>query len=173
MGRLVGLFGVRGELKLDLRVGDRPTAAVGGSMRVLHEDGRAETVTVRSLRPHAGRWLVAFEGIMGADAAQPYVGASVVVRKDELPPLAEGEYYDHQLVGCMLVDTGPEGSGAERSLGVIARIEHWPASDVLVLESGAMVPLVRAYQPRIDLAERRVVMALPPGLIDPSQGEQA
>ncbi|TAM74248.1 16S rRNA processing protein RimM [bacterium] len=171
-GRFVGLFGVRGELKLELLIGERPAFAVGEQVRLRAADGAALLPVVSSLRPHAGRWLVAFDGALDPDAAQRYVGARVLVSREDLPPLGDGEYYDHQLIGCTVVDAA-ECEGDGRVLGSVVRVEHWPASDVLVLEGGAMVPLVGAYEPVIDVAARCIRMSLPAGLIDPSQGERA
>ena len=166
------MFGVRGELKLDLSVGSRPAAAIGEPLELVLADAARKSAVVRSLRPHGGRWLIAFEDAVDADAAQAYVGARVVTRAAGLPPLGAGEYYDHDLVGCAVYDDAADGaiSGAARALGPVARVEHWPASDVLILESGAMVPLVAGYAPRVDLAGRRITMTLPAGLIDPSRG---
>ena len=163
---------MRGELKLELLIGDRPTFAPGEQVQLRMAGGSVLSAVVSSLRPHAGRWLVAFDGALDPDAAQRYVGAHVLVRSGDLPPLGDGEYYDHQLIGCTLVDVA-EGEGGGRVLGSVVRVEHWPASDVLVLDGGAMVPLVHAYEPIIDVAARRITMSLPVGLVDPGKGEQA
>ncbi|TAM58935.1 16S rRNA processing protein RimM [bacterium] len=170
-GRIVGLFGIHGELKLQLLLGERPAFSAGERVRLRMPGGAALDVTARSLRPHAGRWLVAFDDAADPTAAQRYVGASVLAYAGELPPLGAGEYYDHQLVGCEVVDVA--AAGAARLLGPVERVEHWPASDILILRGGAMVPLVHAYEPVIDLDARRITLSLPVGLIDASAGERA
>ncbi|MDE2573387.1 MAG: 16S rRNA processing protein RimM [bacterium] len=169
-GRLAGLFGVRGELKLDVLTGDRTACAGGDTVRLLLAGGGQAVRVVRSLRAHGRRWLIAFEEAADANAASALIGARLIAHRDALPPLSAGEYYDHQLVGCALFDDAIGAPGGPGTVGVVARVEHWPASDVLVLEDGTLVPLVVGYEPRIDLGARRITMTLPPGLIDPRQG---
>jgi 16S rRNA processing protein RimM len=62
----------------------------------------------------------------------------------------------HQLVGAEVVDAG--GS----TVGRVTAVEANPASDLLVLDSGALIPLrfVLAHQ------HGRLEVDLPPGLLD-------
>ena len=46
-----------------------------------------------------------------------------------------------------------------RPLGVVAEVENLPANDVLVLDSGLLLPLVDACVLDVDLAARRVLVA--------------
>ena len=46
-------------------------------------------------------------------------------------------------------------------------VEHYPASDMLVVGEGrAMIPLVRDFIRAVDIEERRIVVVLPEGLLD-------
>jgi 16S rRNA processing protein RimM len=55
-------------------------------------------------------------------------------------------------------------------VGKIARIDHAPASDLLVVplpdERTALIPFVREIVPTVDLANQRVVIDPPGGLLD-------
>lgn len=55
-------------------------------------------------------------------------------------------------------------------VGEVTRIDHAPASDMLVLRRPegrtALVPFVKAIVPEVDLAGGRVVVDLPGGLLD-------
>ena len=68
-----------------------------------------------------------------------------------------GTLWVHELVGAAVVST----DGAE--LGVVAAVEANPASDLLVLEGGGLVPLrfVVAHEPGV-----AVVVDVPEGLFD-------
>jgi 16S rRNA processing protein RimM len=80
------------------------------------------------------------------------------------PPDDPDEFHDHQLVG-LRVETL---DGA--LLGSVARIDHAPASDLIVLaKTGggtALIPFVTAMVPAVDLAGGRVRVDLPEGLLD-------
>jgi len=95
---------------------------------------------------------------MTADDAERIIGGDLFADRDQAP-LAENEYFDADLIGCRLIQ-------GERSLGSIRAVHHYPAQDVLELENGALVPLVRAFVREIDLGAREVRVELPPGLVE-------
>ncbi|MEH0972783.1 ribosome maturation factor RimM [Micromonospora sp. CPCC 205546] len=145
-----------------------PGAAGDGSAAV-PEQGVAfrvpDELVVESARWHQERMLVAFEGIGDRDVAEALRGTLVGVDSaDVAPPEDPEEFHDHQLVGLAVVT--PQGD----RLGEVARIDHAPASDLLVLrrpEGGtALIPFVRAIVPEVDLAGGRVVVDPPAGLLD-------
>jgi 16S rRNA processing protein RimM len=166
-GRIAGVFGLRGELKLDASRVGADALAPGIAVRASLRDGTTRTLRVTSLRTHQGRPLIAFEGISDASAAAELVGATLALDRADVA-LASGEYFDDDLVGCTLVAP----SGAE--LGEVRAVEHYPAQDVLLVgPRRAMVPLVRAFVRGVDVAAKRITVELPPGLLDPSEAEEA
>ena len=88
-------------------------------------------LTIVSSRPHQGRWLVFFEGIVGREAAETWRG--VVLRGE--PIVDPGALWVHELIGSRVL----ERDG--RDHGVIVAVQDNPASDLMVLDSGALVPL--------------------------------
>lgn len=158
-GRVAGVFGLRGELKVAAsRIGEDALRA-GLEVRACLRDGVERTLRIRSLRRHQGRPLVAFEGFDDATAAAVLVGATLTIDRAAVE-LEPGEYFDDDLAGCALVDAG----GTE--LGRVAAVEHYPAQDVLLLEGGAIVPLVRAFVKSVDVQAKRILVDVPPGLLD-------
>lgn len=163
---MAGVFGLRGELKLVAsRIGE-DALAPGVSVRAQLPDHTSRSLRVRTLRLHKGRPLVAFEGVDDATAAEPLVGATLTVPRDEVA-LASDEFFDDDLVGCVLVDE------RGRALGEVVGVEHFPAQDVLLVgPQRAMVPLVRALIRAVDVDARRIVVDLPPGLLDDREAEE-
>ena len=175
-GRIAGVFGLRGELKVDpSRIGDDVLDA-GLAVRATLRDGSSRELRIRTLRHHKGRPLVAFEGVEDATAAEALVGATLTIDRDEVE-LGDDEFFDEDLVGCVLVDE------ATNALGDVVAVEHYPAQDVLVIalrqaqgDMGApqaMVPLVRAFVKAIDVASKRIVVDLPAGLLNSREADQA
>lgn len=166
-GRIAGVFGLRGELKVDpSRIGD-DALDVGLALHATLRDGTARALRIRALRRHKGRPLVAFEGIDDATAAEALVGATLAIDREAVE-LAADEYFDADLVGCTLID----GSG--NALGEVVAVEHYPAQDFLLVgPQRAMVPLVRAFVQHVDVPARRITVDLPPGLLDSAQADQA
>jgi 16S rRNA processing protein RimM len=160
VGRIVKAHGIRGEVVVEA-VSNRPERFSPGA--VLYDDDRP--MPVRRATPQGGpdpagrmsrpRWIVSFEGIDDRNTAERLRGT--VLSGD---PLDGGEDDDHlwvhELVGSELFDrTG-------RAFGRVTAVEANPASDLLVLESGHLVPMVFV----VDTAEGRVVIDPPAGLLD-------
>ena len=120
----------------------------------------ARDFEVRTARPLGGCAVLALAGIGSAEEARAWTGASVEVRRDELPPAGEDEYYWADLVGCDVVDV--EGG----AIGPVARVEGGPAHDWLViLRRGeeAFLPMVGEFIVTVDLPGRRIVASPPAG----------
>lgn len=163
VGRIVRPHGVKGEVVVEVRT-DEPQARYAVGARLQAEPLGGE-LTVLAQRPHQGRLLVIFEEVDSREAAEALRGVLLLVDSDVVaPPADPDEFHDHQLVG--LVAVTPAGE----PLGEVVRVDHAPASDLLVLmRSGgrtALVPFVAAIVPRVDLARGTVVVDAPPGLLD-------
>jgi 16S rRNA processing protein RimM len=102
-----------------------------------------------------GTFLVQFEGVDDRFAADRLHGVDLQAEELDLP----GTLWVHQLVGVTVRD----GDGNE--LGRVAAVEANPASDLLVLESGGLIPahFVTAHDP----AAGTVEVDIPDGLLDP------
>jgi 16S rRNA processing protein RimM len=169
---VVGVFGLRGELKVAAsRIGE-DALAPGLSLRATLADGSSRALRVRAMRSHQGRPLLSFEGVDDANAAAALVGATLAVERGAVE-LDEGEYFDDDLAGCVMVD--PHGT----ELADVIAVEHYPAQDVLIVaprgarERRAMVPLVRAFVKAVDVQAKRIDVELPPGLLDSGEAEEA
>jgi 16S rRNA processing protein RimM len=180
VGRIGKPHGIRGEVTVEVRT-DEPEQRFAPGVVLRTEPGATPPanpaagpgvvfqvppeLTVESARFHQGRLLVAFEGVLERDVAEALRGTMLLVDSADVdPPEDPEEFHDHQLVGLAVVT--PDG---ER-LGEVARIDHAPASDLLVLrrpEGGvALIPFVKAIVPEVDLAGGRVVVDPPGGLLD-------
>ena len=161
VGRIVKAHGIRGEVVVEA-VSNRPERFAPGA--VLHA-GEARAFIVRRATPQGGpdpvgrvsraRWIVSFEGVDDRNEAERLRGT--VLSGDPLANDTGGdELWVHELVGSELVD--PAG----RVLGRVAAGEANPASDLLVLESGHLVPMVFI----VEAGGGRVVVDPPAGLLD-------
>ncbi len=158
VGRIAGAFGVRGELKCDPTSAGR-TAILAGSALRCECGGETRAIRVTESRPHKNRLLLRIDGIDDAAAAAELCGAVLYAPRAEIA-LAEGEYLDDDLLGCAVV--GRDGT----SYGAVEGVEHFPASDMLVVRGG-MVPMVEAIVAEIDLSRRTIVIDPPAGLLEP------
>jgi 16S rRNA processing protein RimM len=80
-------------------------------------------------------------------------GATLAVRRDELPEPEPDAYYVFQLVGLTVEEEG----GAR--LGVVTDVSPAPANDALVLDSGLLLPLVESCVLEVDLEAGRILVS--------------
>jgi 16S rRNA processing protein RimM len=157
IGRISGTFGIRGELKCDPSNAGR-TLFIRGARLTLERDGADEVVELADVREHKGRLLVRLKGVDTANDAENYRSGVFFAPRGQLD-VGPGEYLDVDLVGCEVVDA----QGVSR--GRVSAVAHYPASDMLMV-GGRMLPMVRAFIRSIDIAAKRVVVDIPPGLLD-------
>ena len=111
------------------------------------EDGRE--IRVRASRPNGGRMLVAFEGVEDRNAAEVLRGLTLVVPRSSLPDLPPGEYWPHQLEGCVVV------TESGRTLGAITDVVANPAQDLWVAVDDAGTEIMVPAHPRGRRGRRR------------------
>ncbi len=163
VGRIAKVHGLRGEVVVDLtsdrteRV--RPGSVLRASVPPSGPDGPdALDLRVRSARPHLGRWLVTFEGRSDRSSVEHLRGRTLFG-----PPLeVEGVMWVHELVGTTVRTV----DGRRR--GVVESVESNPAADLLVLDSGALVPVVFVVEGPSD---GEVVVEVPDGLFELYEGD--
>ena len=147
VGRVTKAHGIRGEVLVDL-VTDRVERVAPGSVL----DTERGPLTVTSSRAHQGKWIVAFEGVPTRNDAEALRGTVLLAE----PLEDEDTLWVHDLVGAEVVET----DGTPR--GTVEAVQANPASDLLVLDGGALVPLTFV----VEHEPGRVVIDPPDGLFD-------
>lgn len=165
VGRIAKAHGVRGELAVDVRTDSPEQRFAVENVLVARVRGREDkTVTLQAVRGHGDRLLVRFDGVDDRTAADELRGALLLADTDDLPPIEDAdEYYDHELAGltAVLID------GTE--VGTVREVVHVPSGELLAIdrsEGETLVPFVQAIVPTVDVANGRVVLDPPEGLLD-------
>jgi 16S rRNA processing protein RimM len=148
VGRIVKAHGLRGQVQVDLWSDRVERLAVGTTL--LSERG---DLVVEAAAAHQDRFIVRFDRITTREEADDWRG--VVLSAPRLED--DSVIWIDQLFGAEVVDA----AGVRR--GVVVDVEANPASDLMVLDSGALVPLTFV----IDLQPNaRVVIDPPEGLFE-------
>lgn len=152
VGKIVRAHGLKGQVVVELWTNRSERLAPAALLAA----GVRDLKVVQSSRsaPSGGRerWYVSFEGVDDRDAAEKLRGE--VLRA---APIDEPDaLWVHELVGQEVFDA----SGV--SLGVVREVEANPASDLLVLDDGKLIPLTFV----IEATEGGLKVNLPEGLLD-------
>jgi 16S rRNA processing protein RimM len=147
IGRIVKPHGIRGEVIVALTTNRNERLAPGSVLAT--PTGSLEVVRAS---PHQGRWIVAFDGVDDRNRAEQLRATPLSAE----PIDDEGELWVHELIGAEIVDV------AGRVHGRVTSVEANPASDLLVLDDGRLVPLTFV----VSSSTGRVVVDVPAGLLD-------
>ncbi len=162
IGRIVGPFGIRGELKVFslTDIPDRFTTIDNlylGDERTPHQ--------IKSVRPYKGELVVMkLLGIDDATTAEKLRNQELYIPVDALATLPPDSYYQHDIIGLQVLLL----SGKE--VGTITDIMSAGGNDVYVINAAngkqVLVPAVKEFIKQVDLI--RHVMYIDPikGLLD-------
>jgi 16S rRNA processing protein RimM len=174
VGRLTKAHGLKGGIKLELYTDDPGRRFVPGAVFTLQVPADhawfGKTVELAELRWYNQQAVGFFKDVPDRDAAEALAKAILWIehtpgeQSDE-----EDAWYDHQLVGLAVVRDGVQ-------IGTIARLEHLPAQDLLIVKTPAgevMIPFVKAIVPSVDVSTGIVTITPPPGLLEELPDDEA
>jgi 16S rRNA processing protein RimM len=171
IGEIVGAFGVRGELKLEM-LSDHPEryarlkrVYLGGG-----PDGAKERheFEVQGARLHTAKRqaLMRLAGITSPEQADKLRGLLVQVPVNEAWPLEEGAYYEFQIIGLDVRTT------AGRELGKVTTILYLSSNDVYTVKASDptakeyLIPAIKDVIKEINLEGGYILIEPLEGLLD-------
>jgi 16S rRNA processing protein RimM len=148
VGRIAKPHGLAGQVVVDLVTNVSGRLEPGTSLSTT----AGPVLVVEASRPFGRRWIVSFEGIEDHAGAEGVRGWGLLA-----PPVNEpGALWVDELVGTPVFDQ--DG----RNLGTVASLVANPASDLLELEGGGLIPLVFV----VERTEGRITVDIPAGLLE-------
>lgn len=84
-----------------------------------------------AIRPDKGGAIARFAEIPDRSAAERARGTELTIARSAMPPLAEGEYYHHDLIGL------PAISSDGTALGTVVQVDNFGAGDILEIQRPA------------------------------------
>lgn len=128
LGKIGAVYGIKGWLKIHTFT-DEAEAIFDYSPWSLNLGEKTQLVTVTDWRKHNNGVIAKLDGFNDRDSAQRIVGMEIVVEKDSLPALPDGEFYWKDLIGMKVItDKGYD-------LGVVTDILETGSNDVLIVKA--------------------------------------
>ena len=160
VGKLRRPHGVHGEIIMDVLT-DFPERIHPGM--ILYTGPQRQPLRLHGLRWHGSAMLVEFDGYETPESVGELRNQYTCVPTADRPPLPEGEYYQHQLIGLKVVSEQGE------TLGSVSEILSTGANDVYVVrpEIGKeiLIPAVDDFVVAVDLERGELRVRLLPGLL--------
>lgn len=163
VGEVLGAYGIAGGVRVRPLTKDR---ARGRSLRdvlAVREGEEPRRLRVAAVREAEGTWLVTFEGISTREEAETLRGLTIAVMPAESPPLPEGTWYVHDIVGREVV--AEDGAVLGRVTGVVPT----GANDCWEIAGAAgelLFPALRDLVVSVPGGGGPITVRVPPGLLD-------
>ncbi len=138
LGRIVGLFGVRGWVKVFSYTEPRE-AVINYEGLLLARDGKWQPANVAEGQRHGKSVIARLEGVDDRDQAAALVGSELGLAREQLPEPEDGHYYWSDLIGLKVVRQ--DGT----ALGIIDAMLETGTHDVMLLkgEQERLIPFVK------------------------------
>jgi 16S rRNA processing protein RimM len=164
VGRVTKPHGIRGEVKIFPYSGEPANFRLFSHL-ILIDPESSQRVKRRILksRVQGNLAVLLLEGVTGRNESENIAGFEVWAREDDLPLLAENEFYWHEMVGKKVVCS--DG----RELGVITSLMAGGGHDILIVSGKGheyMIPARQEFLISQDEESGTVVVDLPPGLLE-------
>lgn len=117
---------------------------------------------VKTIQIRENRAIVHFENVDSIEEAERLKGLSLYLPLDKLTPLEEGQFYFHDVINFMIVDT----SG--RKIGKIINILELNGNDLFTVDhrgQEVLIPVQDDFIIKVDHDEGKIYMQLPEGLL--------
>jgi 16S rRNA processing protein RimM len=160
IGKILRTHGIRGKLRVLSLLESIDLFFSIEEVQIGGENEEINSFTIRSAGGHGNKAILELEGL-DLQRAGELIGKMVWVRRDQLPPLEEGEYYWADLVGMRVyLKDG-------HSIGIIEQIYNFGSSDIYVCKDGnreILIPATEEVIDRVDLEGKRMVIQEVEGL---------
>jgi 16S rRNA processing protein RimM len=152
LGRITGLFGVKGWVKV-YSYTDPREAVLNYRRWLLSEGDGWRAATVAEGQRHGKTIIARIDGCVDRDQAAELIGTEIAVPREELPETQKGQFYWSDLEGLRVV----RRDGTE--LGRVAYLLETGANDVMVVQGDKerLIPFATGEVVLdVDLADGRI-----------------
>jgi 16S rRNA processing protein RimM len=126
------------------------------------KDASRRELQIDDAWPHKSYVVLKFAGVDSISDAEPLVGCELQVPHSERAELEAGAAYVSDLIGCAVFDGRSE-------IGTIKDVRFGAGEAPLLVVAGKTeyeIPYAHEFLVRVDLARKRIEMALPEGLLE-------
>jgi len=148
-----GAHGTGGEVRVKSFTGDPLALKRYGALY----DKAGRSYRIKSLRPGKTVVIARLEGVDSRNAAEALNGTELFIDRSQLPEdLEEDEFYQEDLIGFAVIDENGE------KIGKVMAFFNFGGGDVVEItingRKNQLIPFSRAAVPRVDMAEKRMIV---------------
>ncbi|WP_318504736.1 ribosome maturation factor RimM [Bacillus sp. T3] len=166
VGKIVNTHGIKGEVRVISKTDFAEKRYKPGNHLFLFLDGSQEPLEliVKAHRVHKNFDLLTFEGYENVNEVEKLKNAIIKVPENQLGELDEGEFYFHEIVGCLVFTVHGE------EIGKVTEILTPGANDVWVIKPknggrDILIPYIEQIVKKVDVKEKIILIQPMEGLL--------
>jgi 16S rRNA processing protein RimM len=161
IGKIVGVFGVKGELKVFKMVEDVAYFEAGRRVMLKAQGEVLSSYTVKTVKPYKNILRIQFKEIPDRSAAEKRVGADVFIPRSALPETDADTWYWCDLIGLEVYKTD------NQYMGRVTSMIETGSNDVFVVTGDhgeTLLPAIASVVVDVDIESGRMLVDPPEGL---------
>jgi 16S rRNA processing protein RimM len=154
--------GVKGEIRLMPESGDPQRLLALRNVWIVADGEPPRAARIVGARPHSAVALVRFEGVSSPEEASRFVNAEIWADAADLPERGGDDFSIDEVLGSRLFD-------GDSLVGEVVGVSSGGGRDFFEVDVAGrreLVPAVKDWLIEMDRKGRRIVMRLPPGLLE-------
>ena len=155
LGAIVGVHGIRGEVKVKSFTENENNLTSYG---LLSDESGNRKFELKIIGHSKELLRVKVKGIEDRNAAESLIGTGLYIERTKLPATEEEEFYHTDLIGLMVLDS--QGN----KVGVVNALYNFGAGDLIEIKTTEnrleMLPFTKAFVPNINLKEGFIIVEM-------------
>ena len=155
LGAIVGVHGIRGEVKIKCFCEDEKHLTAYGALS--NENGDM-SLDIKIVGHSKDLLRAKIKGVEDRTTAEGYIGTGLYIERDKLPSLDEEEFYHADLIGLDVRNNQGE------SLGEVNAIYNFGAGDILEVKTKdgvlEMLPFNKTFVPTINIKDGYIIVEM-------------
>ena len=161
LGYVTKTHGLKGDIQIFLDVDEPEVYRNLESMFVL-KDNSLIPFFIDTIQINRDKALIKLDDVNELAEAKVLVSSEIYLPLSFLPPLDNGEYYYHDIIGFELYDT-------DKLIGCVTNVLTQTSQTLLSVDCNGkevLIPLIDEVVKKVNLEEKKIETELPDGLLD-------
>lgn len=105
--------------------------------------------SVEDVKHISGQIFIKFAGVDSREAAKALTNKFLTVDRENAAPLADGEFYTFDIIGCEVFD-------GDRKIGTVTDVLKTGSNDVFEIDGKTLIPALKSVVRSIDIAAQKI-----------------
>ncbi len=107
---------------------------------------------VEEVKHISGQIFIKFAGVDSREDARTLTNKFLTVDRKDAAPLADGEFYTFDIIGCEVFDEN-------KKLGTVTNVLKTGSNDVFEVDGKTLIPALKSVVRSIDIAAKKIVVS--------------